>query len=105
MCWAFGEWVPDDDLLSRGIPRTIIGVLLFHGPVRDGKGWGQQAKVVKHWQWSGIRRQGSGISGGRRVAEPDGDADSCFADAGREGKEKGLSGIAYTPESEWASDA
>ena len=22
---------------------TIIGALLFHGPVREGKGWGQQA--------------------------------------------------------------
>ena len=22
---------------------TIIGALLFHGPVRDGKGWYQQA--------------------------------------------------------------
>ena len=27
--------------------RTIIGVLLFHGPVRDGKGWGQKAMVVR----------------------------------------------------------
>ena len=27
--------------------RTIIGVLLFHGPVRDGKGWFQKAMVVR----------------------------------------------------------
>ncbi len=40
-------WVPDDDLLSRGLGRTIIGVLPFHGPVRDGKGWVQQAVVVR----------------------------------------------------------
>ena len=39
--------VPDNDLLSRGIPRTIIGVLPFHGPVRDGKEWFQQANVVR----------------------------------------------------------
>ena len=39
--------VPDDDLLSRGLGRTIIGVLPFHGPVRDGKGWFQQAVVVR----------------------------------------------------------
>ena len=39
--------VPDNDLLSRGIPRTIIGVLPFHGPVRDGKEWFQQAVVVR----------------------------------------------------------
>ena len=44
VCFA---WVPDNDLLSRGIPRTIIGVLPFHGPVRDGKEWFQQAKVVR----------------------------------------------------------
>ena len=26
---------------------TIIGALLFHGPVRDGKGWVQQAIAAK----------------------------------------------------------
>ena len=26
---------------------TIIGVLLFHGPVREGKGWVQQAIAAK----------------------------------------------------------
>ena len=28
--------------------RTIIGAKSFHGPVRDGKEWGQLAMVVKH---------------------------------------------------------
>ena len=28
--------------------RTIIGARLFHGPVRDGKGWYQPAMVVRH---------------------------------------------------------
>ena len=37
----------DDDLLSRGIPRTIIGAASFHGPVRYGKAWGQRAMVVR----------------------------------------------------------
>ena len=37
----------DDDLLSRGIPRTIIGAASFHGPVRDGKAWFQRAMVVR----------------------------------------------------------
>ena len=27
--------------------RTIIGAESFHGPVRDGKGWGQLAMVVR----------------------------------------------------------
>jgi hypothetical protein len=27
--------------------RTIIGAKSFHGPVRDGKGWGQLAMGVK----------------------------------------------------------
>ncbi len=27
--------------------RTIIGALLFHGPVREGKGWVQQAIAAK----------------------------------------------------------
>ena len=26
---------------------TIIGALLFHGPVREGKGWVQQAIAAK----------------------------------------------------------
>ena len=26
---------------------TIIGAVLFHGPVRDGKGWYQDAMVVR----------------------------------------------------------
>ena len=26
---------------------TIIGAYLFHGPVRDGKGWDQAAMVVR----------------------------------------------------------
>ena len=39
--------VSDDDLLSRGIPRTIIGAASFHGPVRNGKAWGQRAMVVR----------------------------------------------------------
>jgi hypothetical protein len=28
--------------------RTIIGAELFHGPVRDGKGWFQFAMVIRH---------------------------------------------------------
>jgi len=28
-------WESGTDLLSRGIPRTIIGAAPFHGPVRD----------------------------------------------------------------------
>ena len=28
--------------------RTIIGAELFHGPVRDGKGWFQLAMVTRH---------------------------------------------------------
>src|SRR5215510_9104286 len=39
---------PDDDLLSHGIPRTIIGATPFHGPVRDGKAWFQRAMVVRN---------------------------------------------------------
>ena len=39
----------DDDLLSRGIPRTIIGAASFHGPVRNGKAWGQRAMVVREF--------------------------------------------------------
>jgi drug/metabolite transporter superfamily protein YnfA len=27
---------------------TIIGAELFHGPVRDGKGWYQLAMVIRH---------------------------------------------------------
>jgi hypothetical protein len=27
--------------------RTIIGAELFHGPVRDGKGWDQLAMVIR----------------------------------------------------------
>ena len=49
----------DDGLLSRGLPRTIIGAASFHGPVRDGKAWAQRAMVVRE---SGIRAQGAGNS-------------------------------------------
>ena len=35
------------DLLSRGIPRTIIGATPFHGPVRDGKEWFQSAMCTR----------------------------------------------------------
>ena len=44
--FRFGD--PDDDLLSRDIPRTIIGATPFHGPVRDGKAWFQRAIVVRN---------------------------------------------------------
>jgi hypothetical protein len=27
--------------------RTIIGAEVFHGPVRDGKGWGRLAMGIK----------------------------------------------------------
>ena len=39
---------PDDDLLSRGIPRTIIGATAFHGPVRNGKAWCHSAMFVRN---------------------------------------------------------
>jgi hypothetical protein len=52
--------VPDNDLLSRARLRTIIGVLPFHGPVRDGKEWFQQAMVVRRWQVTEVREQGTG---------------------------------------------
>ena len=42
---AVGE--PDNVLLSREIHPTIIGAEVFHGPVRDGKGWGHLAMVVR----------------------------------------------------------
>ena len=42
---TFGKF--DPDLLSRAIRLTIIGAALFHGPVRDGKGWYQRAMGVK----------------------------------------------------------
>jgi hypothetical protein len=46
-CLGFWVGISDDDLLSRGIPRTIIGAASFHGPVRYGKAWGQRAMVVR----------------------------------------------------------
>src|SRR5450830_1408627 len=39
---------------------TIIGAKLFHGPVRDGKGWDQLAMVIRHnlyWRLSPVGRQ------------------------------------------------
>ncbi len=38
----------------RGRRPTIIGAVLFHGPVRDGKGWyrdamGTRLKLVVDW--------------------------------------------------------
>ena len=39
---------------------TIIGAKLFHGPVRDGKGWDQLAMVIRHnlyWRLSSMERQ------------------------------------------------
>ena len=30
---------------------TIIGAMLFHGPVREGKGWVQQAIAAKRNLW------------------------------------------------------
>ena len=50
--------VPDNDLLSRARLRTIIGVLPFHGPVRDGKGWFQQAMVVRRWRATAVGGNG-----------------------------------------------
>ena len=42
----------------RGRGPTIIGAVLFHGPVRDGKGWYQDAmgtrlKLVVCWIYPG----------------------------------------------------
>ena len=31
------------DLLSHTVKCNIIGAVSFHGPVRDGKGWDQDA--------------------------------------------------------------
>ena len=36
---------------------TIIGAKLFHGPVRDGKGWYQLAMVIRH-NGKGVTRKG-----------------------------------------------
>ena len=51
--------------------RTIIGAVSFHGPVRDGKGWGQRAMVARnsvscppHWEAARTRLFG----GDRRFA-------------------------------------
>ena len=38
---------PGGVLLSRDIPRTIIGAEAFHGPVRDGKAWVHLAMAAK----------------------------------------------------------
>ena len=38
---------PGGVLLSRDIPRTIIGAEAFHGPVRDGKAWDHLAMAAK----------------------------------------------------------
>jgi len=31
--------------------RTIIGAVSFHGPVRDGKGWFQDAMAARQRRW------------------------------------------------------
>ena len=60
----------------RARMRTIIGVLPFHGPVRDGKGWCRQAMVVRRRgesessrprRWA--RAEGKGGVGSFRVAQ------------------------------------
>ena len=38
---------PGGVLLSRDIPRTIIGAEAFHGPVRDGKAWDHLAMAAR----------------------------------------------------------
>ena len=39
--------------------HTIIGAEAFHGPVRDGKGWGHLAIAAKrNWQELGINGKG-----------------------------------------------
>ena len=39
--------------------HTIIGAEAFHGPVRDGKGWGHLAIAAKrNWQGLGINGKG-----------------------------------------------
>ena len=45
------------DLLSHTVKCNIIGAEAFHGPVRDGKGWGQRAMVAKN---SGVVRSRHG---------------------------------------------
>ena len=41
--------------------RTIIGAKLFHGPVREGKGWCQLAIVIRR---KGLLRAGLGRAAG-----------------------------------------
>src|SRR5690606_2314435 len=59
MCWAslLGGCLTMTYFRAR--LRTIIGVLPFHGPVRDGKGWCRQAMVVRRRRESGVRHQES----------------------------------------------
>ena len=47
------------DLLSHTVKCNIIGAVPFHGPVRDGKGWYQDAMGTRLKQRSGIGDQGS----------------------------------------------
>jgi hypothetical protein len=44
--WHCGALIGEDSLVLtyfRGRKPTIIGAVLFHGPVRDGKGWYRDA--------------------------------------------------------------
>jgi hypothetical protein len=42
------------DLLSHTVKCNIIGAVSFHGPVRDGKGWDQDAMDTR---LKGVRDQ------------------------------------------------
>ena len=44
---------------------TIIGATLFHGPVRDGKGWDQRAIDARRnlYVCRGVRQTQNGVEG------------------------------------------
>ena len=48
---------------------NIIGATAFHGPVRDGKGWGHRAMVVRHKRGSEVREEKSVILASDRNSE------------------------------------
>ena len=52
------------DLLSHTVKCNIMGAVSFHGPVRDGKGWFQDAMDTR-LKGVGSRGRGSWRSAGR----------------------------------------
>ena len=56
------------DLLSHTVKCNIIGAVSFHGPVRDGKGWDQDAmdtRLKGYRDRDAGREGGVGVPGGR----------------------------------------